>query len=126
LARLYSAVTGKLRQTKGVPAWSSFSYFFGPLVAFAGLGIMVLILRWAFARGGSVVERAPKSGNPDEYGMLVPIASPSNYIEGELLRRSLVDAGLRASLAQTNDGPRIMVWPKDVEVAKQVLKKAAG
>jgi hypothetical protein len=56
----------------------------------------------------------------------VPIASPSNYIEGEVLRRSLVDAGLRASLAQTNDGPRIMVWPKDVEVAKQVLKKAAG
>ena len=87
---------------------------------------MVLILRWAFARGGSVVERAPKAGNPDEYGMLVPIASPSNYIEGEVLRRSLVDAGLRASLAQTNDGPRIMVWPKDVEVAKQVLKKAAG
>ena len=95
-------------------------------MAFSALGIMVLILRWAFARGGSVVVRAPKSGNPDEYGMLVPIASPSNYIEGEVLRRSLVDAGLRASLAQTNDGPRIMVWPKDVEVAKQVLKKAAG
>jgi hypothetical protein len=38
----------------------------------------------------------------------------------------LVDAGLRASLAQTNDGPRIMVWPKDVESAKKILKKAAG
>ena len=109
-----------------MPAWSSFSYFFGPLVAFFGLGIMVLILRWAFARGGSVVERAAKSGNPDEYGILVPIASPSNYIEGEVLRRSLIDAGLRASLAQTNDGPRIMVWPKDIENAKKILKKASG
>ena len=109
-----------------MPAWSSFSYFFGPLVAFFGLGIMVLILRWAFARGGSVVERAAKSGNPDEYGILVPIASPSNYIEGEVLRRSLIDAGLRASLAQTNDGPRIMVWPKDVENAKKILKNASG
>ena len=87
---------------------------------------MVLILRWAFARGGSVVERAAKSGNPDEYGMLVPVASPSNYIEGEVLRRSLIDAGLRASLAQTNDGPRIMVWPKDVESAKKILKKSSG
>ena len=87
---------------------------------------MVLVLRWAFARGGSVVERPAKTGNPDEYGMLVPVASPGNYIEGEVMRRSLVDAGLRASLAQTNDGPRVMVWPKDVEVAKQVLKKAAG
>ncbi len=95
-------------------------------MAFSGLGILVLILRWAFARGGSVVERAAKSGNPDEYGMMVPIASPSNYIEGEVLRRFLVDAGLRASLAQTNEGPRIMVWPKDVETAKQVLKKAGG
>ena len=95
-------------------------------MAFSGLGIMILILRWAFARGGSVVERAAKSGNPDEYGMLEPIATPGNYIEGEVLRRSLVDAGIRASLAQTNDGPRIMVWPKDVEAAKKILKKAAG
>jgi hypothetical protein len=87
---------------------------------------MILILRWAFARGGSVVERAAKSGNPDEYGMLEPIATPGNYIEGEVLRRSLVDAGIRASLAQTNDGPRIMVWPQDVEAAKKILKKAAG
>lgn len=109
-----------------MPAWNSFSYFFGPFVAFAGLGVMVLILRWAFARGGSVVERTAKSGNPDEYGMLVPVASPSNYIEGEVLRRSLVDAGLRASLAQTNDGPRVMVWPNDVESAKTILKKSAG
>ena len=95
-------------------------------MAFSGLGIMILILRWAFARGGSVVERPAKTGNPDEYGMLVPVATPSNYIEGEVLRRTLVDAGLRASLAQTNDGPRIMVWPKDVESAKNILKKAAG
>lgn len=93
-------------------------------MAFSGLGIMVLVLRWAFARGGSVVERPAKTGNPDEYGMLVPVASPGNYIEGEVMRRSLVDAGLRASLAQTNDGPRVMVWPKDVEAARKILKKA--
>ena len=93
-------------------------------MAFSGLGIMVLVLRWAFARGGSVVERPAKTGNQDEYGMLVPVASPGNYIEGEVMRRSLVDAGLRASLAQTNDGPRVMVWPKDVEAARKILKKA--
>jgi hypothetical protein len=93
-------------------------------MAFAGLGLMVVILRWAFARGSSVVERPAKSGNPDEYGMLVPVATPSNYIEGEVLRRSLVDAGVRASLAQTNDGPRIMVWPKDLDKAKRILSRA--
>lgn len=92
-------------------------------MGFIGIGVMILILRWAFARGTSVVERPAKPGNPDEYGMLVPIATPDNYIEGEVLRRTLIDAGIRASLAQTNDGPRIMVWPKDTETAKTILKK---
>jgi hypothetical protein len=92
-------------------------------MGFVGIGIMILILRWAFARGTSVVERPAKTGNPDEYGMLTPIATPNNYIEGEVLRRTLVDAGIRASLAQTNDGPRIMVWPKDVDSANAILKK---
>jgi len=95
-------------------------------MAFAGIGLMVIILRWAFARGSSVVERTAKSGSPDEYGMLVPVATPNNYIEGEVLRRSLIDAGVRASLAQTNDGPRIMVWPRDLEVARKILKRAQG
>ena len=92
-------------------------------MGFIGVGVMILILRWAFARGTSVVERPAKSGSPDEYGMLMPIASPNNYIEGEVLRRTLVDSGIRASLAQTNDGPRIMVWPKDVDSARAILKK---
>jgi hypothetical protein len=92
-------------------------------MGFIGVGVMILILRWAFARGTSVVERPVKPGNPEEYGMLTPIATPNNYIEGEVLRRTLVDSGIRASLAQTNDGPRIMVWPKDVDSAKAILKK---
>ena len=104
-------------------AWNSFSYFFGPIVAFTGIGLMVLVLRWGFAHGGSLVERPAKPGNPDEYGMLVPIATPNNYIEGEILRQSLVNSGIRASLAQTNDGPRIMVWPKDEVQAKIILKQ---
>ena len=104
-------------------AWNSFSYFFGPFVAFVGIGLMVIVLRWGFARGGSLVERPAKPGNPNEYGMLVPVATPSNYIEGEMLRQSLVSSGIRASLAQTNEGPRIMVWPKDEVKAKQILKQ---
>lgn len=91
-------------------------------MGFFGIGIMIFVLRWAFARGSSVVERPAKQGNPNEYGLLTPIASPNNYIEGEVMRRSLVDAGIRASLAQTNDGPRIMVWPADVTNAQKILK----
>ena len=119
----YLARRCQLRQNRGVQAWNSFSYFFGPFVAFAGIGLMVLVLRWGFAHGGSLVERPVKPGNPDEYGMLVPIATPNNYIEGEMLRQSLVSSGIRASLAQTNDGPRIMVWPKDEVRARSILKQ---
>ncbi len=106
-----------------VPAWNSYSYAFGPLLALVGIGILVLLLRWTFSRGHSVVASAPTPGTSDEYGMLVPVAEPGSYIEGEILRRTLEAAGLRANLAQTLDGPRVMVWPEDVERARAVLRR---
>ncbi len=63
-------------------------------------------------RKTSLVAAAPKAGGQDEYGMLVPVASPPTYIDGEILRRRLEDAGIKANLANTLDGPRVMVWPK--------------
>lgn len=100
---------------------NSYSFLFGPLLAFAGVGVLVLILRWAFRRGSSVVAAAPKPGTTDEYGLLVPVAAPGSYVEGEVLRRTLEDAGIRANLAQTLEGPRVMVWPKDEQAARLLL-----
>lgn len=102
---------------------NSFSYAVGPLTAFAGLGLLILMLRWAFRRGSSVVAAPPRPGASEEYGLLVPVASPANYVEGEILRRSLEDSGIRANLAHTLDGPRIMVWPDDVDRARQQLAR---
>ena len=107
-----------------MPSWNAFSYIFGPLIGFSAIGLMVLVLRWAFRRGGSVVERPSKSGSPSDYGLLIPIAAPPNYIEGEVLRKRLSDAGIRASLATTTDGPRILVWPGDQISAKQILNRS--
>jgi hypothetical protein len=103
-----------------VPAWNAFSYVFGPLAAFGAIGVLILVLKWAFGRRSSVVAAAPKIGRQEEYGLLVPVASPTNYIDGELLRRRLEDAGIRANLAQTADGPRVLVWPQDVDKARAV------
>lgn len=100
----------------------SFSYAFGPVIALLAIGILIVILRWAFSsKRSSVVAAASKPGNEDEYGMLTPIASPANYIDGEMLRRRLEDAGIRANLASTLDGPRVMVWPQDAQRARDVL-----
>lgn len=100
----------------------SFSYAFGPIIAFVAIGLLVIILRWAFSsKRTSVVAAASKPGTADEYGMLTAIASPANYIDGEILRRRLEDAGIRANLASTLDGPRVMVWPADEQRARDVL-----
>jgi hypothetical protein len=69
-----------------------------------------------------VVAAAPRAGSTDEYGLLVAVASPATYVEGEILRRRLQEAGLRANLAQTLDGPRVMVWPADEEQARSLLR----
>jgi len=107
------------RHHRGVSG--SFSFLFGPLVAAGGLVILILILRWAFRRGASVVAAPARSGSEEEYGLLVSVASPGSYAEGEITRRRLEDAGIRANLAQTLDGPRVMVWPADEVRARALL-----
>jgi hypothetical protein len=51
----------------------------------------------------------------------VHIATPPTYVEGEIIRRQLEDAGIRATLAQTLEGPRVMVWPGDETRARAKL-----
>jgi hypothetical protein len=106
-----------------MPGWNSYSYVFGPLVAAGLLLFFVFFLRWAFRRGASVVAAPAKAGRTDEYGVLVPIASPGTYVEGEIARRRLEDAGIRCNLAQTLEGPRILVWPADADKAKTLLSR---
>lgn len=100
---------------------TSASFLVGPVIAFLGVGLLVLLLRWAFRRGGSVVARPATSGRVDEYGLLVSVAAPTNYIEAEIVRRTLEDHKIRATLAQTTAGPRIMVFEQDLERARAVV-----
>jgi hypothetical protein len=102
--------------------WGSSSYAFGPVLALAAVGVLTLLLRWAFSSGKSVVERRPTVGAPGEYGLLVPVAEPPTFVEAEMARRRLEDAGLRATLAPTSDGPRVLVFPEDVKAARLVLR----
>jgi hypothetical protein len=96
--------------------------FFSSFGGFFAVGLLALILKWAFARGKSVIERTPKIGSEDEYGALVVIASPSNHIEGEILRLKLTDSQIKATLTQTKDGPRLFVFARDEKIARAILK----
>ena len=106
-----------------MPAWSTYSYLFGPLVALAIMAVMVVLLRWAFSRGGSLVARDAQPGRSDEYGLMVPVAGADDYIRAEMQRRMLADHGLKVNLVRTTDGPRLMVWQSDRDRALELLSR---
>ena len=100
----------------------SFAYLAWPLVVGGGFTVMLLLLRWTFSSGHSLVQRRPTSGEPTEYGLLVVVASPATFIEGEQLRLRLLESGVRGTLAPTTQGPRLMVFPQDASVARALLE----
>jgi hypothetical protein len=94
------------------------------ITALVVVGVLVLLLRWAFSgQSRSLVERRPRTGRADEYGLLVSIASPGSFVEGEMSRQRLEEAGIRATLVTTSDGPRLMVFPDDESVARALLAR---
>jgi len=104
-----------------VTGTNPYGYLFGPFVALLVVIGLLFLLRWAFSRGGSLVERAPRTGPVDEYGLLVAIAAPPTAEDGELLRRLLEDNGIRATLAPTDDGTRLMVFATDEQQARRLI-----
>ena len=104
-----------------MPSWGSYSLLFGPLVALLLVAVLTLLLRWTFSRGRSLVERPSRPGNETEYGLLVPVAQPSTFVEAEVIRRRLGEVGIRATLAPTTEGPRVMVFDRDAGSARAHL-----
>ena len=95
------------------------------LTAVAVVGLLTLLLRWAFGgRRHSVVERRPQTGRGDEYGLMVSVASPGTLVEGEVARLRLQAAGIRASLVTTTEGPRLMVFQEDEAAARTLLARS--
>jgi hypothetical protein len=108
--------------TGGVTTTRTLGFLLWPLGTLAAVAVMVMFLRWAYSPGHSLVQRRPQPGAPDEYGMLTTVASPATFIEGEKLRLMLADSGIRATLAPTTAGPRLMVFPQDASIARALLE----
>ena len=100
----------------------SYGHIVGPLIAIAVLLVLMVLLRWTWAKGHSLVARAPRRGEPDDYGLLVPVASPASFAEAELIRARLVGQGVRATLAPTTDGPRVLVFHEEARTARALLR----
>lgn len=96
--------------------------FLSSFAGFAVMGVLIILLRWAFSRGSSLVEKPLRVGVDSEYGLLEVVAAPTNFIEGEILKQKLLEHGIRATLTQTKEGPRLFVFPKEVKAAAAVLR----
>ena len=103
-------------------SWGSWSFVYGPMIALAVVGVFALLLRWTFSRGHSLVERRPRTGDPGDYGLLVTVAAPASFAEAELIRARLVGLGIRATLAPTTQGPRVLVFPDEARTARALLR----
>lgn len=96
--------------------------FFSSFAGFAVLGVLIILLRWAFSRGASLIEKPIQLGHEEQYGLLKVVAEPSNHIEGEIMRQKLLAHGIKATLTQTKSGPRLFVFPKEEKAAAAILR----
>lgn len=109
-----------------MPAWQSFSFTFGPLLAVGVLIGLVFVLRWAFGHGGSLVRHAPQSAAPTEYGLLVPVAAPASYDAAVQLQDELRRGGIASTISTTTMGLRVFVWPMHADTARAVVRRLHG
>jgi hypothetical protein len=91
------------------------------LSGFLVVALLALILRWAFSNNKSLIEKPKKIGSEDQYGLLKVVHSPKNYIEGEMMRQKLLSVGIKATLSQTQNGPKLLVFEKDLKIASATL-----
>jgi hypothetical protein len=100
-------------------------YFIGPLAVIIPLGLLVLVLRWGFSRGDSLVRRVDtRPADPKTFGLLTAVHTTKSYADARKLIEKLTGARIRATAARTTDGWTVYVWPKDVDAAQDVIRSA--
>jgi hypothetical protein len=109
-----------------MPTTPSHLHLVAPVLGFAIVGFLVLVLRWAFRRGSSLVAAPARPGQPDDYGMLVEVAAPRSLARAVDLAEELAAIGLHATYASTTAGPRVFVWPADEARARALLDRTSG
>lgn len=89
---------------------------------FLGLALLIVVLKWGFSSNRKLIITPIKAGKKDQYGLLRPLPTPSNYIEAQMRLQQLTDLNIKATLTQTLDGPQLMVFEKDLMIARAALK----
>jgi hypothetical protein len=96
--------------------------FFQSFGGFAGLALLIVVLKWGFSSNRRMIVTPIRAGKKDQYGLLKPLTTPNNYIEAQMALEKLIDSNIKATLTQTLDGPQLMVFEKDLRAAAAILK----
>jgi hypothetical protein len=98
-----------------------------PFLAFAVVGVLILVLRWAYsARRDSLLSTPVHRGRDNDYGLLVPVAAPQSELGGVRARQHLEAAGIKATLTRTESGLRLLVFPDDADAARRILNEGSS
>ena len=106
--------------------WGSYSFLVGPVIALAAIGGLMLVSRWMSGQRESLIERPVRRGSEEEYGLMIPVASPRDAHESDRVAARLTAAGVRSRCVSTAQGQRVMVWAEDVARARAVLGPPPG
>ena len=104
---------------------SSYHYLLGPFVAVAALAVVCLLCRWTFStshreeRTAGRPDRLPVAG---DFGLLEPIAQVRLHEDAELLRDLLRQAGIRATVAPSENGLSVLVFHGDAARARDLVR----
>jgi len=102
-------------------------YLVGPLIAVGLVGLLGAIfwrmgLQWTLAREDAAADGLAIFGEPDDYGLLCPVAITDDPGVAEDIRRLLGDAGIRATQAVDRDGRvAVLVFAEEFEVARRLV-----
>lgn len=98
---------------------SSYHFLVGPLVAFAALGVILLLCRWVFsAPAPKPTPTIPATATGGDYGLLVPVASVRTGDDAEMLRSLLQGAGIRCTVTP---GGEVLVFRADASRARELV-----
>jgi hypothetical protein len=98
-------------------------YLAGPVIAFAVVGVLAMVLRWALGRDAVRHEPSPIL---DDYGLLRVAALADRLDTATGVRSALAQAGIRSTVAVGMDGLiKVLVFPDDAARARQILDHPA-
>jgi len=96
-------------------------YVIGPIVALVVTGLLALLLHRALRRQEAAV-RPPTPSRPDDYGLLVPVASCRDRVDADLVRQHLATEGIRSTLTTGVDGRiRVLVFSDALDRARRLV-----